>query len=417
MKLEKAICVALRLGQTDEQAEASLEELRSLTESAGAAVLATVLQQRDTADPATFIGKGKTDDIRQLVERLGADTVVVDSELGPTQLRNLEDTFKCKVIDRTALIIDIFAQRAHSSEAKLQVELAQMAYFLPRLRGWGESMSRQGATGSGGIATRGPGETKIEIDRRKINRRMAKLRRDLETVDRVRATKRAQRERKGVPAIALVGYTNAGKSTLLNQLTSAGVLVEDKLFATLDPTTRRLDLPEGRQVTLTDTVGFVRKLPHPLVEAFASTLEESIHADLLLHVVDASGIDPEAQYASVREVLEEIGASQLSELVVLNKADQLDASRLISLQGEFPEALAISALTGQGVETLLGEIERRVSAGEIEVDLEIPYARGDLAQLVEREGANIARDYGPEGVRLHARLRPELLARVREFRV
>jgi GTPase len=405
------------MGQTDEEAEESLDELRRLTESAGAAVLATVLQQRDNADPATFIGKGKTDDIRQLVERLGADTVVIDSELGPTQLRNLEDTFKCKVIDRTALIIDIFAQRAHSSEAKLQVELAQMAYFLPRLRGWGESMSRQGATGSGGIATRGPGETKIEIDRRKINRRMSKLRRDLETVDRVRATKRAQRERKGVPAVALVGYTNAGKSTLLNRLTDAGVLVEDKLFATLDPTTRRLDLPEGRQVTLTDTVGFVRKLPHSLVEAFASTLEESVHADLLLHVVDAAGVEPEAQYASVREVLEEIGASELPELVVLNKVDQVDPGQLAGLQGLFPDSLPISALTGEGIDELLVEIEGRVSAGEIEVNLEIPYARGDLAELVEREGASVERDYGPDGVRLHARIRPEILARVREYQV
>jgi len=235
LKLEKAICVALRLGQTDEETEDSLDELRRLATSAGAVVLATVLQQRDDADPATYIGKGKTEEVRGLVQRFGADTVIVDDELSPTQLRNLEDTFKCKVIDRTALIIDIFAQRAHSSEAKLQVELAQMRYLLPRLRGWGESMSRQGATGSGGIATRGPGETKIEIDRRKINKRLAKVRADLLTVDKVRRTKRQQRDRRGVGSIALVGYTNAGKSTLLNQLTAAGVLVEDQLFATLDP--------------------------------------------------------------------------------------------------------------------------------------------------------------------------------------
>lgn len=415
LKLEKAICVALRLGHSEEEVEASLAELRRLTESAGAAVLATVLQQRDTADPATFIGKGKTDDVRQLVERLGADTVVIDSELGPTQLRNLEDTFKCKVIDRTALIIDIFAQRAHSSEAKLQVELAQMAYLLPRLRGWGESMSRQGATGAGGIATRGPGETKIEIDRRKINRRMSKLRRDLEVVDRVRRTKRSQRDRRGVPAVALVGYTNAGKSTLLNRLTDAGVLVEDKLFATLDPTTRRLDLPAGRQVTLTDTVGFVRKLPHSLVEAFASTLEESVHADLLLHVVDAADTDPMQQYASVREVLEEIGASHLAELVVLNKIDLVAEGERGRLLGMFPEAVAVSALAGEGIATLLEAVERRIAVGEIAVHLHIPYARGDLAEMVEREGAQVEREYGAEGVDLHARVRPETFARVRGF--
>lgn len=378
-------------------------------------MLATVLQQRDHADPATFLGKGKTEDVKELVTRLGADTVVVDSELGPTQLRNLEDLFQVKVIDRTALIIDIFAQRAHSSEAKLQVELAQMAYFLPRLRGWGESMSRQGATGSGGIATRGPGETKIEIDRRKINRRMSKLRRDLETVDRVRRTKRAQRERTGIPGVSLVGYTNAGKSTLLNRLTDAGVLVEDKLFATLDPTTRRLELPEGRAVTLTDTVGFVRRLPHSLVEAFASTLEGSVHADLLLHVVDAADPDPELQYASVREVLDGIGASQVPELVVLNKRDIADPGVLATLQAAHPDAITISASTGEGVDGLLAAIESRVARGETEVDLMIPYARSDLAEVVRREGAQVSESFEDDGVRMHAMLRGQTLAKVRTF--
>jgi GTP-binding protein HflX len=402
--------------QTDEQVEDSLDELRRLTTSAGAVVLATVLQQRDDADPATYIGKGKTEEVRALVERFGADTVVVDDELSPTQLRNLEDTFKCKVLDRTALIIDIFAQRAHSSEAKLQVELAQMRYLLPRLRGWGESMSRIGATGSGGLGTRGPGETKIEIDRRKINRRMSKVRADLDTVDRVRRTKRQQRERRGVGALALVGYTNAGKSTLLNRLTAAGVLVEDKLFATLDPTTRRLALPAGREATLTDTVGFVRKLPHSLVEAFASTLEESIHADLLVHVVDVSDIDPIGQYASVREVLGEIGASGLPELVVLNKCDLVDPGTRSRLLAAFPGSIAISAVTGDGVGDLLEAIESRVASGEVEVELLIPFARGDLAQLVRDRGAEVDSSFEAEGVRLRARLRPEIVAKVAEYR-
>lgn len=415
LKLEKAICVALRMGQSDEAAESSLEELRRLTESAGATVLATVLQQRDNAEPATFLGKGKTEDIKLLVARLEADTVVVDSELSPTQLRNLEDLFQVKVLDRTALIIDIFAQRAHSSEAKLQVELAQMAYFLPRLRGWGESMSRQGATGKGGIATRGPGETKIEIDRRKINRRMSKLRRDLVIVDRVRQTKRSKRERTGIPSVALVGYTNAGKSTILNRLTDAGVLVEDRLFATLDPTTRRLSLPEGRAVTVTDTVGFVRKLPHTLVEAFASTLEGSVHAELLLHVVDAADAEPEQQYASVREVLDEIGASQVPELIVLNKTDLVDPGVLRGLTARFPDAVAMSAITGDGMDGLLRAIETRVAKGEVEVDLLIPYARSDLAEIVRREGADVSESFEDDGVRMHAMLGGPTLGKVRPY--
>lgn len=378
--------------------------------------MATVLQQRDDPDPATYLGKGKADEVKQLVQRLGADTVVLDDELSPGQLRNLEDLFGCKVIDRTALIIDIFAQRAHSSEAKLQVELAQMRYFLPRLRGWGESMSRIGATGSGGMGTRGPGETKLEIDRRKLNRRISKIQRDLETVDRVRRTKRSQRERTATPSVALVGYTNAGKSTLLNALTSAGVLVEDKLFATLDPTTRRLDLPEGRQVTLTDTVGFVRKLPHALVEAFASTLEESVHADLLVHVVDASGADPVGQYESVREVLAEIGAAQLPELVALNKADLVDAGQMNGLLARFSGSVAVSALANTGLTDLLSAIEARIAAGEQEVELLIPFARGDLAQMVRDRGARVTEAFEAEGVRMRARLRPEILGRVAGYR-
>lgn len=409
--------MGLRLGNAEQAAEASLEELRRLAESAGAAVLATVLQQRDTADPATFIGKGKVEEVRALVARLGADTVCMDEELSPTQLRNLEDTFKCKVIDRTALIIDIFAQRAHSSEAKLQVELAQLQYLLPRLRGWGESLSRQGATGNGGIATRGPGETKIETDRRKINARMAKVRGDLKNVDRVRRTKRAQRDRRGVGSVALVGYTNSGKSTLLNRLTAAEVLVEDLLFATLDPTTRRLDLPSGRQVTLTDTVGFVRKLPHSLVEAFASTLEESIHADLLVHLVDASASDPQGQYASVREVLEEIGAEALPELIVLNKIDAIDPAERSRVARMFPDAVEVSALTGAGLDELLGLIERSVAQDESEVDLLIPYARGDLAEVVRREGAEVEQSFEADGVHMHAHLRPATLGRLKSYRV
>lgn len=343
----------------------------------------------------------------------GADTVIVDEELSPAQLRNLEDLFGCKVLDRTALILDIFAQHAHSAEGKLQVELAQLTYFLPRLRGWGESMSRLG----GGIGTRGPGETKLEVDRRRINRRIARLRGEIRDLDRTRATKRGERDKRGVSSAALVGYTNSGKSTLLNRLTDAGVLVEDRLFSTLDPTTRRVDLPDGRTVVLTDTVGFVRKLPHSLVEAFKSTLEETARADLLVHVVDGSATDPEAQAAAVREVLGEVGAAEVPELIAVNKLDVVDEVAAARLRRLLPGAVFLSALSGEGVEALLDEVARRIPRPEVEVTLLVPYDRGDVVAALHAAGAVVSEEYVEPGVRVRARLREDQAGRLAAFLV
>ena len=409
--------VGLSMGGRIGDAEESLEELRRLTDTAGAEVVETLMQRRDRPDPATFLGKGKAEEVRAVVRATGADTVIVDEELSPGQLRNLEEMCGCKVIDRTALIIDIFAQHAHSSEGKLQVELAQLNYLLPRLRGWGESMSRMGKSGVGGLGTRGPGETKLESDRRRIGVRLAKLRKELKDVARVRAVKRAERTRARTPAVVLVGYTNAGKSTLLNAMTRAGVLVQDQLFSTLDPTTRRLELPDGRSVTVTDTVGFVRKLPHTLVEAFKSTLEEATEADLLLHVVDGTSSDPDLQYASVREVLGEIGAAHVLELVVVNKNDGLDDIARARLHRRFPEAVSVSALSGEGIETLVQRIAASIPPPEIEADLLIPYDRGDVVAALHAAGAVLSEEFVPEGTKLRARLREDQAGRLEQYRV
>jgi GTPase len=375
------------------------------------------MQRRDRPDPATFLGKGKADEVRSVVRATGADTVVVDEELSPGQLRNLEELCGCKVIDRTALIIDIFAQHAHSAEGKLQVELAQLNYLLPRLRGWGESMSRMGKSGIGGLGTRGPGETKLESDRRRIGVRLAKLKKQLKDVARARAVKRAERVRTRTPAVALVGYTNAGKSTLLNAMTRAGVLVQDRLFSTLDATTRRLDLPDGRSVTLTDTVGFVRRLPHTLVEAFKSTLEEATDADLLLHVVDGTANDPDLQHASVREVLGEIGAAQVAELVVINKADQLDEVARARFSRRFPDAILISALSRDGIPELLNSIAAHIPPPEIEADLLVPYERGDVVAALHAAGAVLSEEFTPDGTKVRARLREDQAGRLEQYRI
>jgi GTPase len=410
LRLERAVLVGLT-GRDGLGAEASLEELEQLADTAGAEVIDRVLHRRDTPDPATFIGKGKAQEVRDVVRGERADTVIVDEELSPAQLRNLEEIFGCKVLDRTALIIDIFAQHAHSSEGKAQVELAQLNYFLPRLRGWGESMSRLG----GGIGTRGPGETKLEVDRRRIKKRISKLRDDIEDLEKTRTTKRQGRARSGVASVALVGYTNAGKSTLLNRLTGAGVLVEDKLFSTLDPTTRRLELPDGRPCVFTDTVGFVRKLPHSLVEAFKSTLEEAIRADLLVHLVDGSEPDPEAEYNAVRDVLGEIGAATVAELVAVNKIDALNEVGLARLRRRFPEAVFVSALTGDGVEALLERVADSIPRPEVEVDLLVPYDRGDVVAALHAAGAVLSEQYDETGTRLRARLREDQLARLNKY--
>jgi len=411
LRLEKAVLVGLSRGRDATQAEASLDELRRLTETAGAEVIATLTHRRDSPDPATFLGKGKAQEVRDIVRAEQADTVIVDEELAPGQLRNLEEIFGCKVLDRTALIIDIFAQHAHSAEGKAQVELAQLNYLLPRLRGWGESMSRLG----GGIGTRGPGETKLEVDRRRIKKRISNLREEIEDLEKTRGIKRHERARSRVSSVALVGYTNAGKSTLLNTLTQAGVLVEDKLFSTLDPTTRKLVLPDGRPAVLTDTVGFVRKLPHTLVEAFKSTLEEAIRADLVLHLVDGSDADPEGQYMAVRDVLGEIGAASVPELIAVNKIDAISEVDLARLRRRFPEAGFVSALTGEGTEALLEKIAERVPHPEIEVDLLVPYDRGDVVAALHAAGAVLSEEYLEEGTKVGARLREEQLGRLERY--
>jgi len=417
LKLERAVLVGLSVRGSIGDAEESLEELKRLTDTAGAEVVETLVQRRDRPDPATFLGKGKADEVRAVVRATNADTVIVDEELSPGQLRNLEELCGCKVIDRTALIIDIFAQHAHSAEGKLQVELAQLKYLLPRLRGWGESMSRMGKSGIGGLGTRGPGETKLESDRRRIGVRLKKLKDQLKDVARVRAVKRAERVRARTPAVALVGYTNAGKSTLLNALTRAGVLVQDQLFSTLDATTRRLDLPDGRSVTVTDTVGFVRRLPHTLVEAFKSTLEEATEADLLLHVVEGTAADPDLQHASVREVLGEIGAAQVPELVVINKGDLLDEVARARLSRRFPDSIQISALTGDGVTELLQSIAHHIPPPEIEADLLVPYERGDVVAALHAAGAVLSEEFTPEGTKVRARLREDQAGRLERYRI
>ncbi|MFN2642013.1 MAG: GTPase HflX [Actinomycetota bacterium] len=413
LKLERAVLVGLSAGYNGFEEEDSLEELRRLTQTAGAEVIDALVQRRDKPDPATYLGKGKAQEVRDVVRSTGADTVIVDEELSPGQLRNLEEIFGCKVLDRTALILDIFAQHAHSKEGKLQVELAQLRYFLPRLRGWGESMSRLG----GGIGTRGPGETKIEVDRRRINKRITKLKNDIEDLKKTRNTKRQERVRAHVLSVALVGYTNAGKSTLLNRLTHAGVLVEDKLFSTLDPTTRRLDLPDGRTCVLTDTVGFVRKLPHMLVEAFKSTLEEAVRADLLLHLVDGSGEDPALQHSAVREVLAEIGAVEVPELTVVNKIDTLDEMGRARLRRIFPEAELVSAADGTGMESLLARLSAELPHPMIEVTMLVPYSRGEVVAALHAAGAVLAETFVDEGTHLRARLREDQVGRLGEFLV
>ena len=323
LRLERVVLIGVWGTGTVTRAENSLRELAALAETAGAEVLDGLLQRRAKPDPASYFGKGKAEELRELVKELGADTVIADAELAPSQRRTLEDIVKVKVVDRTAIILDIFAQHAKSKEGKAQVELAQLEYLLPRLRGWGESMSRQAggqAAGGVGIGSRGPGETKIELDRRRINTKMAKLRREIVLMKSARDTKRLKREKARVPQVAIAGYTNAGKSSLLNRLTKAGVLVENALFATLDPTIRRHETPDGRSYTLADTVGFVRSLPHQLVEAFRSTLEEIAGADLIVHVVDATDPDPLGQIQTVRLVVADVDASAIEELIVFNKA-------------------------------------------------------------------------------------------------
>ncbi|WP_034382696.1 GTPase HflX [Herbidospora cretacea] len=408
LRLERVVLIGVWTSGTSFDAENSLQELKLLAETAGSEVLEGLIQRRDRPDPATYIGSGKAIELRDIVASTGADTVICDGELTPGQLRQLEEVVKVKVIDRTALILDIFAQHAKSREGKAQVELAQLSYLLPRLRGWGGNLSRQvggRAAGGVGIGGRGPGETKIELDRRRIRERMAKLRRQIKEMSTARDTKRHSRRRREVPAVAIAGYTNAGKSSLLNRLTGAGVLVEDALFATLDPTVRRARTPEGRLFTLADTVGFVRHLPHQLVEAFRSTLEEVGDADLILHVVDGSHPDPESQLAAVREVFGEIeGARDIPEIVVINKADAAGREVIDRLTMRERHSIVVSARTGQGITELMDLIEQELPHLDHEVHVLIPYDRGDLVARAHKEGEVLSVGHTGDGTILHARV-------------
>ncbi|GAB3405703.1 GTPase HflX [Schumannella luteola] len=403
LRLENVVLIGVYSGSNLETAEVSLRELASLAETAGAVVLDGLLQRRPHPDPATYIGRGKAEELAAIVQSLGADTVVADAELAPSQRRALEDAVKVKVIDRTAVILDIFSQHAKSREGKAQVELAQLQYLLPRLRGWGDSMSRQagGQVGAGnGMGSRGPGETKIELDRRRIHTRMARLRRQIAGFAPAREAKRANRDRFAVPSVAIAGYTNAGKSSLLNRITRAGVLVENALFATLDPTVRKTRTPDGRLYTLADTVGFVRDLPHQLVEAFRSTLEEVRDSDVIVHVVDGAHPDPASQLTTVRDVIGEVDARDLPEIVVFNKADLIDEDARIVLRGLEPKSIFVSARTGEGVAELQERIAQLLPQPDVELELLVPYDRGEVVSFAHANARILDTEYVEEGTRV-----------------
>ncbi|MBA3292351.1 MAG: GTPase HflX [Geodermatophilaceae bacterium] len=414
LRLERVLLVGVWTEGGAGAADRSLAELAALAETAGSEVLDGVIQRRDRPDPATYVGSGKVTEIRELVLRTGADTVICDGELSPSQLRNLEQKLKVKVVDRTALILDIFAQHARSREGKTQVELAQLNYLVPRLRGWGESLSRQagGRAGGagGGVGLRGPGETKLETDRRRIRSRIAKLRRELAHMESTRKTQRRSRDRNEVPSVAIAGYTNAGKSSLLNALTGAGVLVQDALFATLDPTVRRTRTQDGREFTLSDTVGFVRHLPHQLIEAFRATLEEVSGSDLILHVVDGADADPIGQINAVHEVLGQIDALDVPEIVVVNKIDAMTPEAVTRLRGTLPDALWVSARAGEGMDVLRNRLALALPRPEVQVDVLLPYDRGDLVARLHRDGEVLTEVHEATGTRLSARVGPELAA-------
>ena len=420
LRLERVVLVGVWMDGTVADAENSMAELALLAETAGSEVLEAIYQRRQKPDPATYIGRGKVDGLAEIVQATGADTVICDGELAPSQLRNLEDRLKVKVVDSTALILDIFAQHAKSREGQAQVELAQLNYMKQRLRGWGGNLSRQAGgrvSGGEGIGGRGPGETKIETDRRRINTKIAKLRRDLAAMKGTRDTKRQERQRHQVPSVAIAGYTNAGKSSLLNRFTDAGVLVEDALFATLDPTTRRTTTGDGRVYTMSDTVGFVRHLPHQLVEAFRSTLEEVADSDLVLHVVDGSHPDPEGQIAAVRVVFAEIGADKVPELIVINKADAADPMVLARLQQREPHTVVVSAKTGEGIDEALARIESELPHPGFGFEALLPYERGDLLNRLHQHGEIDSLEHTAHGTRISGRAHADLAGELSAYAV
>jgi GTP-binding protein HflX len=421
LRIERVVLIGIYTQGSIVDAENSMRELYALAETAGAVVLDGLLQRRANPDPSTYFGKGKAEELRGIVAATGADTVIADTELAPSQRRALEDIVKVKVIDRTAVILDIFSQHAKSREGKAQVELAQLEYMLPRLRGWGEALSRQGggAGGSGdGMGSRGPGETKIELDRRRIHTRMSRLRKQIKGFAPAREAKRANRNRFEVPSVAIVGYTNAGKSSLLDHITSAGVLVENALFATLDATVRKSVTADGRPYTLTDTVGFVRNLPHQLVEAFRSTLEEVGESDVIVHVVDAAHPDPGSQLATVRDVIGEIGARDIPEIVVFNKVDLLqDDDQRLLLRALEPSAIFVSARTGEGVDELQARIAELVPSPSVQVELLVPYDRGDVVASLHDRGRILSTEYVEGGTRVSAMVNEMDEAALRAFAV
>jgi GTP-binding protein HflX len=418
LRLERVVLIGVWTEGALADAENSLLELSRLAETAGSVILDGLIQRRSRVDPATYVGAGKADELAGVVAATGADTVICDGELSPSQLRRLEEVVKVKVIDRTALILDIFAQHAKSREGKAQVELAQLQYMLPRLRGWGESLSRQAGgrvAGGGGIGTRGPGETKIETDRRRIRTRISKLRGEISGFKTGREVQRSRRRQRSVPSVVIAGYTNAGKSSLLNALTGAGVLVEDALFATLDPTVRKAETPSGRPFTMTDTVGFVRHLPHQLVDAFRSTLEEAADADLILHVVDGSDADPQAQISAVRGVLAEVGAGNVPELIVVNKIDDADPVEVKALLLRERGSVAVSARTGEGLDALRATVEAALPDRDTLVRVTVPYDRAELVARAHAAGDVRHVEHGPDGTLLEARVPPGLAAELEQF--
>lgn len=419
LRLERVVLAGVWSESTLEEAENSLRELAALAETAGSEVLDGLVQRRLKPDPGTYLGSGKVLELKDIVEASGADTVIVDAELAPSQRRAIEDIVKVKVIDRTALILDIFAQHAKSREGKAQVELAQLEYMLPRLRGWGASLSRQAggrAAGGEGIGSRGPGETKIEMDRRRLRARMAKLKREIAAMAPARETKRLNRKRNRVPSVAIAGYTNAGKSSLLNRLTDAGVLVENALFATLDPTVRKAQTPDGVGYTLSDTVGFVRALPTQLVEAFRSTLEEVADADVIVHVVDVSHPDPEGQIHSVRQVITEVDAQNIPEIIVLNKADAADPFVIERLRQKEPNHVVVSARTGEGIEELQQKIADTIPRPSIELNLLVPFSAGGVVSRLHEWDAEILRTaFVQDGTYVQALVREEVASDLAEY--